>query len=572
MIKTRLRPENPDANLKSYYEVYRGFSWSLAKDIFPDYESGFSNIVSESVDRWAADSGSCDRTALIFEYAGEVQRLSYAELKTQSCRMANFLVQHGVARGDRLLICSKPCPEVHIAVLACARIGARFCNLGDCLVQDQFLTALKLVRPQALLVHADMASAIIGLVNLDVDRIFITGQTCEELKDRAIFILDHLEGMSPVFENLKVPVKEPLYQNLIWESSGELRLVTHSHQDMVGALMTGRYALNLRSDSVLWTDANPGSVASVLYGIFAPLLCGCATVVQGDSFVASTWYWTLERLGVSVWFTDSHKLKSLKAQGDELVKGYDFSNLNHMVTIGEPLNAELFQWSKEKFKRSPHEVWMTDETGMICFANFPSEQIKIGSIGKPVPGVHAAILDENGELLPILTLGRLALKPDFPNLALETSNDDPDIYGRFKKGWFLTGDLALKDEDGYYYYFGRVDHMARIGQLLTGAPEIESALSKHPDINEAAVISRNCFGSDACFKAFVKLKNSHSRKPEFLNEIKEFIRARMREEIPDPEIEIVDDFPVSNSRRLVRRVLLARELGLPIGDISNLKE
>ena len=572
MIKTRLRPENPDANLNSYYEVYRGFSWSFANDIFPAYSSGFSNIVSQSVDRWAADPGSCSRTALLFEYAGEIQRLTYAELKTESCRMANLLSRHGLRRGDTLLICSKPCLDVHIAVLACARMGVRFCNLGDCLIQEQFLTSVKLVRPKAILIHTDMTTAALSWdITAGVDRVFIAGESSEEPKCQGIAVHSALQEMDPSFDNPDMPIKEPLYQNVIWESSGDLRVLTHSHQDMVGALVTGRFALDLRSDSVLWTDANPGSVASMMYGIFAPLLCGCATVIQGDTFAASTWYWTLERLGVSVWFTDSLKLKSLKAQGDELLKGYDFSNLKHMVTIGEPLTAELFHWAKEKFKRSPHEVWMTDETGMICFANFPSEQIKVGSVGKPVPGVHAGILDEKGDPLPILTLGRLALKPDFPNLALEISDDDIYMFGRFKSGWFETGDLALKDEDGYYYYFGRVDHMARVGQLLTGAPEIESALLKHPEIIEAGVISRNCFGSEACFKAFVKLNNSHSASPELLHEIRKFIRDRIREEIPDPEIEIIDDFPVSNSRELVRRALLARELGLPVGNIANLQ-
>ncbi len=572
MIKTRLRPENPEANLKSYYEVYRGFSWPFVKDLFPSYSSGFSNIVSESVDRWAADRNSCDRTALIFEYAGEVQRLTYADLRDQSSRMANLILRHGIRRGDTLLICCKPCPEVHIAVIACARIGARFCNLGDCLIQEQLHAALSLVRPRGVLIHNDMADAAM-ISGLDgVEAIFIAGEPESEPKDDQIYLHHVLPNMDPTFDNVDLPIEEPLYQTLVWESSGELRLITHAHRDMMGAFVTGKFVLDLKSDSVLWTDANPGAVASVIYGIFAPMLCGCATVIQGDTFAASTWYWTLETLGVSVWFTDTLKLKRFKAEGDDLVKGYDFSNLQHMVTIGEPLTAELFQWSREKFKRLPHEVWMTDETGMVCFANFASEQIKIGSIGKPVPGIRAEILDEQGQSLPILTLGRLALNSAFPNLALEMSAKDPTNYMRFKDGWFLTGDLALKDEDGYFYYFGRVDHLVNIGQLLTGAPEIESVLLRHPEISDAGVISKKCFGSETCFKAFLKLKNSHSPSPEFLDEITKFVRLRMREEIPNLELEFIDDFPVSSSRRLLRRVLLARELGLPVGVVSNLKE
>ena len=572
MIKTRLRPENPEANLKSYYEVYRGFSWSFANDIFPSYNSGYSNIVSESVDRWAADPNSCDRTALIFEYAGEVQRLTYADLKHQSSRMANLILQQGLRRGDTLLICSKPCPEVHIAALACARIGVRSCNLGDCLILEQLHSALRLIHPKAVLIHNDMAdvSVVSGLDGVEV--IFIAGACRSEFKSEQIYLRDVLPETDPTIDNIDLPIDEPLYQTLVWESSGELRLITHAHRDMMGAFVTGKFVLDLKSDSVLWTDANPGSVASVIYGIFAPLLCGCATVIQGDSFAASTWYWTLERLGVSVWFTDSLKLKRFKTDGDDLIKGYDFSNLKHMVTVGEPLTAELFQWSREKFKRLPHEVWMTDETGMVCFANFASEQIKIGSIGKPVPGIRAEILDEQGQYLPILTLGMLVLNSAFPNLALEMEAKNPTTCTRFKDGWFLTGDLALKDEDGYFYYFGRVDHLVRIGQLLTGAPEIENVLLRHPEISDAGVISKKCFGSEACFKAFLKLKNSHSPSPEFLDEIAKFVRLRIREEISSLEFAFIDDFPVSSSRKLLRRILLARELGLPVGAISNLRE
>ncbi len=572
MIKTRLRPENPEANLKSYYEVYRGFSWSFANDIFPSYNSGYSNIVSESVDRWAADTNSCDRTALIFEYTGEVQRLTYADLKHQSSRMANLILQRGLRRGDTLLICSKPCPEVHIAALACARIGVRFCNVGDCLILEQLHAALRLIHPKAVLIHNDMAdvSVVSGLDGMEV--IFIAGESRSELKSDQIYLRDVLLDTDPTIDNIDLPIDEPLYQTLVWESSGELRLITHAHRDMMGAFVTGKFVLDLKSDSVLWTDANPGSVASVIYGIFAPLLCGCATVIQGDSFAASTWYWTLERLGVSVWFTDSLKLKRFKTDGDDLIKGYDFSNLKHMVTLGEPLTAELFQWSREKFKRLPHEVWMTDETGMVCFANFASEQIKIGSIGKPVPGIRAEILDEQGQSLPILTLGMLALNSAFPNLALEMEAKNPTTCTRFREGWFLTGDLALKDEDGYFYYFGRVDHLVRIGQLLTGAPEIENVLLRHPEISDAGVVSKKCFGSEACFKVFLKLKNSQSPSPEFLDEIAKFVRLRIRDEISSLEFAFIDDFPVSSSRKLLRRILLARELGLPVGAISNLRE
>lgn len=572
MIKTRLRPENPKANLNSYYEVYRGFSWNLALDIFPTYINGQSNIVTESVDRWALDHRTKNRTALIFEYAGEVQRLTYEDLRQESSRMANLLSQKGFSRGDTLIICSKPCPDAYNAVLACARLGVRFCALGDRISIDHLEKAIVLLKPRGVLVHADLTQNVLNKITIGVETVFLTGDSVCEAKAGACQLSETLPYMEPSFDNVRLPMEEPLYHCMVCESSGELGYITHVQKDMIGAYITGKYVLDLRRESVLWTDADPGCVASVIYGIFAPLLCGCATVVQGDAFAASTWYWTLEMLGVSVWFTDSLKLKALRDEGDDLLKGYDFSRLINIATVGEPLTSDLFQWLRDKFRRSPHEVWMMDEVGMICLANFPSEQIKIGSIGKPVPGVEVAILDEYGDCLPALTLGQMGLKPSFPCLALEMGPEKITAKGRYRKGWFLTGDLALKDEDGYYYYFGRVDHLVKIGQFLTGAPEIEKTLLLHADVDDVAVVSKKCFGAEPFFKAFIKPSCSEFSPEGLTEELQNYVRTTTSKNLPTLEIEFLDEFPKVNSRILLRRILLAQDLGLPVGDITKLVE
>jgi acetyl-CoA synthetase len=572
MIKTRLSPENPDANLKSYYQIYRGFSWNMAMDLFPTYATDQSNIVSESVDRWASDPKTRNRTALIFEYAGELQRLTYEELRQESSRMANLLMQKGFSKGDTFLICSKPCPDVYIVVIACARLGVRFCALGACPSTDRLKIAIALLRPRGALIHSDMAQDVLNKDGLNFETVFIAGNSRDEAKKGECRLCETLPYMEPSFENTRLPIDEPLYHCLEWEPAGGLRYITHAHKDMIGAYVTGKYALDLRSDSVLWTDSDPGCTPTVIYGIFAPLLCGCTTVVQGDAFAASTWYWTLERLGVSVWFTDSMKLKRLRSGGDDLLKGYDFSRLMNIATVGEPLTSELFQWVRDKFRKSPHEMWMMDEAGMICLANFPSEQIKIGSIGKPMPGVETAILDEHGKTLPALTLGQLALKPTFPCLAIEMRPENINARRRYREGWFLTGDLALKDDDGYYYYFGRVDHLIKIGQFLTGAPEIEQALLNHVDVDEAGVISKRSLGAEPFFKAFVKLKNLRCHDDALVQELQEIARKGFCNDLPTLEIEFLHEFPKISSRRLLRRVLFSKDLGLPVGDISKLKE
>lgn len=541
-------------------------------DLFPSYSTNMSNIVFESVDRWALDPKTRNRTALIFECAGEIQRLTYQELRQESSRMANLLVQKGFSRGDIFLICSKPCPDVYNMALACARLGVRFCTLSDRISIHRLKKAISLLRPQGALIHGDMPEEAQSVSLLNVETVFLTGISRGEDRHGECRLCETLPYMEPSFENTNLPIDEPLYHCLVWETSGEFRYITHTHKDMIGAYVTGKYVLDLRSDSVLWTDADPGCVALVIYGIFAPLLCGCATVVQGDAFAVSTWYWTLERLGVSVWFTDRIKFKKLCDEGDDLLKGYDFSRLMNIATVGEPLTSELFQWVRHNLKKSPHEVWMMDEAGMICIANFPSEQIKIGSIGKPVPGVEVAILDEYGKTLPALTLGQLGLKPTFPCLAIEMRPENINSRPRYREGWFLTGDLALKDDEGYYYYFGRVDHLVKFGQFLTGAPEIEQALLNHPDVDEVGVISKKCLGVDPFFKAFVKLKSSIFHDDVLVNELQEFVRKGLCKELPTLEIEFLHEFPKVTSRSLLRRILFAKDLGLPVGDVSSLKE
>jgi len=259
--------------------------------------------------------------------------------------------------------------------------------------------------------------------------------------------------------------------------------------------------------------------------------------------------------------------------GDDLPPRYDFSRLRHIATVGETLPPDLFFWAKQNLKHSPHDTWWMTETGMICMANFPSQQIKPGSMGRPVPGIEAAVIGTDGALLPFLTLGELALKVGWPSLMRAIWRDEERYKEYFRNGWFLTGDMVIKDEDGYYYHQGRNDDLIKTGQEFIGPYEIEQVLCQHPAVAEAAVISKvSSASATPTIKAFVTLSKGTTPSLRLNHEIKAFVKTNLHSEVPLTEIAFLDELPKTRSGKLLRRVLRARELGLPSGDPSKLKE
>jgi acetyl-CoA synthetase len=342
---------------------------------------------------------------------------------------------------------------------------------------------------------------------------------------------------------------------------------------MVGYLMTARYVLDLREGDVLWTDSGPAWVTGTVYGLFAPWLCGVASVVQADPFSASTWYRTLERHKVTVWYESPGTMRRLKEAGEDLVHRYDLSHLRHIAVVGEALIPELIYWFKKNFELCPHDSWWMTETGMICLANFPSMDIKPGSMGRPVPGIEAAVVDENGNSLPPRSMGELALRPGWPSMMTDIWQDRVRYQEYFRlKGWFLTGDVAIQDEDGYFYHQGRTDDLIKVGVKLIGPYEIERALCRHPAVSEAAVISRGAHTGRPILKAFITIKGGFTSSIRLNQEIKAFLKANLSSEISIAEIAFLKELPKTRSGKLLRRALRTQEMGLPIGDPSNIKD
>ena len=573
MIKARVKAENPDANLKSYARSYKAFSWADAEKEFSWHRSGKINIVYEAIDRWAKDPQKRDQEALIFERAEKEQTYCYHELKEVSCRWAQMFIKHGLKTGDRIFIFLPPSPEIYFAMLACSRLGVIFCPLYSTLAYNELEVRIRDAKPIGIVTHPDLAEKLPIDAMGTVEHIFFTEGPLPGLFSGEVLVQDLLAQAPTQVQPAWLAKDAPLYLIYTSGSTGPPKGVVHAHGDMVGHLVTAQSVLDVRGDSILWTDGDPAWVTGTVYGAFAPWLCGATSVVQGDPISASTWYRTLERHKVSVWYTTPVTIKKLMEAGLDLPTRYDLSRLRHIATVGEPLIPDLFYWVKENLKHLPHDTWWMTECGMVCLANFASMDVKPGSMGKPVPGVQAAIIDEKGSPLPIFTMGELALKVPWPSMMIDIWRDRERYETYFRiKPWFLTGDMALMDEEGYYYHQGRTDDLIKAGEKLVGPYEIEYILHQHPAVCEAAVISKSGPSSSPHLKAFITISKTVTPSNRLKQEIKAFVKANLSPDTPLKEIDFLEELPKTSAGNVLRRVLRARELGLPAGDPSHMKD
>jgi len=576
MIKARIPAENPQARMGPYEEARKKFSWQEERESFKRGDSDRFNIVEECVDRWAGSPEDRDRAALIFEGRGRESVLTYGQLKDASCRWASLLSGRGLRRGDRFFIFLPSCPETYFAMLACARIGVVFCNVFSTSTYNELEVRLKIAEPAGILTSPDLAESLPADSLGSVRTLILTSGPAPGLLEEEAVAEDLLREASPSFENRLLPERSPLYLNFTSGSTGTPKGIVHTHQDMVGIRSTTRLALDVGPESIVWTESHPAWVTGTVYGAFGPWLCGAATLIQGEPFSASNVYRALERHRVSTWYTTPTTIRSLMEAGEDLPGRYDLGRLRHIATVGEPLVPDLFYWGRKNLKHSLHDTWWMTETGIICLANFPSVDIKPGSMGRPVPGLEAAVLDEEGKLLQPMTMGQLALKTEWPGLMSGLWGDDErfEEYFRFP-GWFLTGDMALMDEEGYFYHHGRTDDLIKVGGVkLIGPYEIEHTLYMHPAVSEAAVISKGVEpGSGrSAVKAFIVLDPEYSPSSRLSQEIRAFLRGNISPEIEVREIAFLDKLPRTRSGKVLRRVLRARELGLPAGNTTNLRE
>jgi acetyl-CoA synthetase len=556
-----------------------GFSWDAARAELAGLPNGGLNIAFEAVDRWVA-AGFASRTALRWlGKNGERREFSYADLAGLSNRFANLLERLGVVPGDRICVLTGRIPELYIAALGTLKAGAVFCPLFSAFGPEP--VRVRLVKSQA---------RVLVTTTLLYER-KVRAQ-CDELPDlRQILLTDLLAdgddatGLLPFHEQLMMesaergpPATRPEDMALLHFTSGTTgtpKGAVHVHNAVIAHRLTGRLALDVRLGDIYWCTADPGWVTGVSYGIIAPLANGATLVVDEAEFDARRWYAILEQEQVNVWYTAPTAIRMLMKAGAVALQGRDLGALRFMASVGEPLNPEAVIWSREVLGQPFHDTWWQTETGAIMIANTPGLAIRPGSMGQPLPGIEAAIVrrrtDGGVDVLASDTEGELALRVGWPSLFRDYLGDSDRYQRCFAGDWYLSGDLARRDADGYFWFVGRADDVIKTAGHLIGPFEVESALLEHPAVAEVGMIGKPDEFAGQIIKAFVALKPGYEPNDGLRKELIGFARTRLGPAVAPRELEFMVDLPKTRSGKILRRLLRARELDLPLGDLSTLE-
>jgi acetyl-CoA synthetase len=559
-----LPPANPQANMGDYNKACQSFDWKEVEQEFSWHRTGKVNIAYEAIDRHAEDPARSNRFCLIYEDENRRERITYRQMRDLSNKFANVLKKLGVEKGDRVFIFLPRCPEYYIAMAGCAKIGAIFGPLFEALMEMAVRERLKDSGAKVLVTTPRMAARVPFTEVPELQHIILVGAGNIVLRPGEVSWEEEIARAPYDCDITWVGLDDPLFISYTSGSTGKPKGVLHVHRDMVGYLITARWVLDLKDDDCLWTTSEPGWITGTVYGVFAPWLCGMNNFVRGGRFDLEGWYRSIELHRITVWYTAPTVFARLMEKEKELAQKCDLSSLRHILSVGEPLPSELVFWARRFFGTPIHDTWWMTETGMIMIANYPSMPIKPGSIGKPFPGIVAAIVDDEGNEVPPLTLGDLAIKQGWPAMMQGLWRDEQRYREYFtREPWYISGDLAYKDDEGYFYFQGREDYQIKIDGVMVSTTEVEEALREHPAVADAGVVGRPDLLQGNMLKAFIALKQGFSPSDELHEEIQEFMRKYFSPRIVPKEIEFRPAIPRGEDGTVIRRVLKAWELGLP---------
>ncbi len=581
VIRKQRPPGTPEPNLAEYERGRRRFSWDAARrdlDGLPDGRG--LNIAHEAVDRHAAGPRAHHLAVRFIGKDGRIRDFSFAQLRRLSNRFANVLQRLEVARGERVFTLLGRVPEVHIAALGALKAGAVFCPLFSAFGPEPVRARLEIGDARVLVTSEALYKKKISEIRESLPglrHVLIVGEEGHPIETPGTLDLSRLmDGESDAFTIGPTSPEDLALLHFTSGTTGRPKGAMHVHAAVIAHHATGRLALDLHPDDIFWCTADPGWVTGTSYGIIAPLSIGATSVVDEAEFDAERWYGILRDQRVSVWYTAPTAVRMMMKVGSETARRFDTRSLRFVASVGEPLNPEAVLWGQQAFGLPIHDNWWQTETGGIMVANFASMDIKPGSMGRPLPGVEAAVVTRRPDG-GIEVIGRpgvegeLALRPGWPSMFRGYLND-PDRYQKcFSGGWYLTGDLVRTDEEGYFWFVSRADDVIKSAGHLIGPFEVESVLMEHPAVAEAGVIGKPDPVIAESVKAFVSLKHSYHASEPLRLEILAHARKRLGPAVAPREIDFVPSIPLTRSGKIMRRLLKARELGLPEGDTSTLE-
>jgi acetyl-CoA synthetase len=565
------------ANLEDYESAYGSFSWEEAKKEISYFPDGKVNAAYNAIDRHI-NNGRRNKVALYTVGAdNKLEKLTFQEIYEESNRIGNALKSLGVKKGDRVFVFLPRVAELYTSTIAIAKIGAiagpLFSAFGPDALRDRLIDsqAKVIITNKALKPKLD---SIRDQLN-DLEYVIVVDANDEELKSHA-GELSHkslVAGQSTKMKCEHMDPEDPLYLLYTSGTTGKPKGIVHVHADILGHHMTSKWVLDLREDDVYWCTADPGWVTGTVYGIFGPWSNGASSVSYEGRFDAASWYGLIDRLKVTVWYTAPTALRMLMKAGDAAVYKHSLASVRHIASVGEPLNPEVIRWGMKVYGLPIHDNWWQTETGMQLVSNLPCLPVKPGSMGRPLPGVHAAIVDDEGQEVETGQLGRLVVKPGWPCMLRKVWRNEAKFNEYFKiPGWYFSGDNAWQDDDGYFWFVGRSDDVINTAGHRVGPFEVESALVEHPAVAEAGVIGKPDEERGEIIKAFIVLANNVEVSDKLLEDIRDYTKRQLAAHAYPREIEVRDSLPKTRSGKIMRRLLKAWELGLPTGDTSSLEE
>lgn len=564
------------SNIGSYEERVKNFSWSLAENEL-DYKDGETiNIGWYCSDRICL-KGNENKIALYYEgFGGVEKKFTFNDIRLAGNTIGTFLRNLGLKNEDRVCLFMDRIPELYFSFLGVLKIGAIVQPLFSAFGDESLFVRLENARTRAIITqrkHLHKVRKILERLPHLEFIILVDHVKSKPLGNKEVAI--SLEESFPV-ENMDIfptSAESPSVLHYTSGTTGQPKGVKHVHYSIISQYLTTKWVLDLHDDDIYWCTADPGWVTGTSYGIIGPWSLGITQCVLDTGFSAQAWYRFIEKYRITMWYSAPTAIRSLMKVEDEIIKDFNLSSLRHLASVGEPLNSEAVIWSEKIFGKPFLDTFWQTETGSIMISNYPGMKVKPGSMGKPFPGITGVVLDLKTHK-PITESGRIGLiafKPGWPSMMRSYWNNEEKYQEKFVNGWYLSGDRASIDDEGYFWFVGRDDDVINTGGHLVSPFEVESALLEHPAVGESAVVAKPDEVNMEVVKAFISLKTGFIPGPDLELEIMNFIRKKLSPMAMPQEIEFIDNLPKTRSGKIMRRLLHAKEWGEEIGDISTLE-
>lgn len=561
------------------------------------FVGGQTNIVYNALDRWM-NTDVKNKTALIWISQEQTERrFTYGQLNNEVSKFANGLKSLGVKKGDKITIYLPRIPEQFIAMLACLKIGAVHSVVYSGFSADALKNRVEDAQAKIVICSNSYPygkKVIESKKNVDealkenktVEHVIIVERIKSEIKnekkDKEIFWNELIEKQSSDCPTEIMESSDPSFILYTSGTTGKPKGIIHGHGGyMVGIYTTLKYVFDIKPEDVFWSTADAGWITGHSYILYAPLINGITTFVyEGtpDFPDIEIWWKLIDKYKITKFYTAPTAIRSLMKFGEEHLKKYDFSSLKILGSVGEPINPEAWLWFYKNVGREKipiMDTWWQTETGMFMVTPLPSVSLKPGSAFKPFFGIDADVVDDQGNKIPSNTQGYLIVRKPWPAMLLDVYNNPT----RYKETYFekipnvyFAGDSAKIDEDGYYWIVGRNDDVIKVSGHRLGSAELESAFVSNPKVAEAAVIGKPHEVKGESIKAFVILKQGVVPSDELKMELVQTVRKSIGPIATPDEIDFVDKLPKTRSGKIMRRVLKAKELGQPVGDVSTLED